>query len=355
MKRFFLWLLLVLDRLSLWIETMTNMYYTPSGVPATQNRGSSLAIRAEFAAIQAGFDAVGNLLSYGASGSTFNVAVGNAALSATTSGIQNTAVGSEAMDSLTTGSGNTAVGRSALGALVGGVSNVAVGDGALPNASSSNNCVAVGGGAGFQQSSGSSHVFVGGQAGYSNFNGSENTFVGYRACYGSVGSRNTAVGQGAGYGTGSGALTTGDNNTLIGYRALPSAAVVNNEFTLGNSSVATLRCQVTSITSLSDERDKTAISDLSFGLDFIASLRPVAFTWDTRDGAKVGVRSSGFLAQDLKAAQDKAGAAEVLRLVYEENPDKLEASYGHLIPVLVKAIQELKAEVDSLRLQPNGQ
>ena len=30
---------------------------------------------------------------------------------------------------------------------------------------------------------------------------------------------------------------------------------------------------------------------------------------------------------------------------YDENPDKLEATYGRLIPVLVKAIQELRQEI----------
>ena len=37
------------------------------------------------------------------------------------------------------------------------------------------------------------------------------------------------------------------------------------------------------------------------------------------------------------------------RLFNEENPEKLEASYGKLLPVLVKAIQELSSEVKSLK------
>jgi len=35
-------------------------------------------------------------------------------------------------------------------------------------------------------------------------------------------------------------------------------------------------------------------------------------------------------------------------LVYESNPEKLEASYGKLVPILVKAIQELTAKVEAL-------
>jgi hypothetical protein len=33
------------------------------------------------------------------------------------------------------------------------------------------------------------------------------------------------------------------------------------------------------------------------------------------------------------------------------NPDKLEAKAGNLVPVLVKAIQELSAKVDALEAQ----
>mgnify|MGYP001605682478 FL=1 len=153
---------------------------------------------------------------------------------------------------------------------------------------------------------------------------------------------NTAFGAAAGN-----TLTTGSNDTFVGYDAQPSAVGASNEITLGNSSIATLRCQVTSITALSDIRDKTDIVPLTTGLSTVMALNPVRFTWNMRDGGKVGVKDSGFIAQDLQTVDD-----EWLRLVYAENPEKLEASYGRLIPVLVKAIQELKAEVDLLRNQP---
>ena len=67
-------------------------------------------------------------------------------------------------------------------------------------------------------------------------------------------------------------LTTGDNNLILGNTATPSAITVDNEITLGNSSISTLRCAVTSITSLSDERDKSDIKDLEYGLAFIDAL-----------------------------------------------------------------------------------
>ena len=74
------------------------------------------------------------------------------------------------------------------------------------------------------------------------------------------------------------------------------------------------------------------------------------FKWQTREGvpAKDGTERAGFTAQQLKSAQTDA-AADYMNLVYESNPDKLEASYGNLIPVLVQAIKELSTQVKQLQ------
>jgi hypothetical protein len=36
-------------------------------------------------------------------------------------------------------------------------------------------------------------------------------------------------------------------------------------------------------------------------------------------------------------------------MVLDDNPDKLEASYGKLVPILVKAVQELSTEITALK------
>jgi len=107
-----------------------------------------------------------------------------------------------------------------------------------------------------------------------------------------------------------------------------------------------LRAQVTSITSLSDRRDKTNIIPIGEGLAFIKELNPVSFTWNTRDKAKVGIKSAGFIAQELLALQKQSAIGDNLDLVSENNPEKLEARYNNLLPVIVKAIQEESAEKD---------
>ena len=149
-------------------------------------------------------------------------------------------------------------------------------------------------------------------------------------------------------------MTTGTNCTALGYYAQASAVGITNEITLGNSSVATLRCQVTSITALSDERDKTNIIDSPVGLNFINDIRPVLFDWARRDGEKLGEKGFGFVAQQLDSVQQKYNAEEYLNLVYKSNPDKLEATPANMFPAMVKAIQELSAEVDKLRATLNA-
>ena len=146
-----------------------------------------------------------------------------------------------------------------------------------------------------------------------------------------------------------GSNQSGTNNTIIGRGAQPSTTSVSNEITLGDGSISTLRCQVTSITSLSDARDKKDVEDANIGLDFINDLIPVKFVWDTRDGAKKDIKEVGFIAQELDEVQQKHGVEDHLQLVLKNNPDKLEASQGKLIPILVQAIKDLKKELDELK------
>ena len=188
-------------------------------------------------------------------------------------------------------------------------------------------------------------VFIGAEAAKSLNDGTGSVFIGYQSgTLASTSLYNTFVGDNSGSN-----LTAGTNNTAIGYNANPATATTSNSITLGNSSVTTLRCAVTSITSLSDVRDKKDVAPIELGLDFVKELNPVKFVWDDRnEEGKHDVADSGFIAQDLKALEDKYEVADVLKLVYDENPEKLEASYGRLIPVLVQAIKDLAAKVETL-------
>lgn len=248
----------------------------------------------------------------GAGASSTNVAVGSGSLDVNTSGVDNVSIGALAMLANTSGQRNTAVGRGALGNNINGSSNVAVGRLSLSVAASGSTNVAIGSSALTALESGSSNVAIGASADASKISGS--------------------------------------NCITIGNSASGSTTTISDEITLGNSSITALRCAVQTISSLSDARDKDEIVTLPLGLSFINSLNPVAFTWKTREGAKRdGKRDCGFIAQDLLKAQEDCGEAEMLNLVLQNNPDKLEASYGRLMPVVVQALKEASAEIEKLK------
>jgi hypothetical protein len=229
---------------------------------------------------------------------------------------------------------NTAVGYVALGGLTTGIGNTSVGDSSAQNVSTGSANTLIGAGAGNFITTGSSNTCLGNAAG---------------GTLDAISSTNTMIGNATG--TLTSGFITGQGNTCIGSGASPSAAGVSFEFTLGNW-VNVLRCQQTSITSLSDARDKKEIEELPIGLDFVKGLKPVKFVWDDRDeNGRHDIKDFGFIAQDLKKSQEDAELEDTLKLVYESNPEKLEASYGKLIPILVKAIQDLSAKVEALEAQ----
>ena len=271
--------------------------------------------------------AIGSLALNGASGSTTadnNTAVGYKALYTATTGANNTALGFEAGKSISTGIQNVFVGSNAGDATDGGTNNVGVGHGAL-----SANC------------------------------GGSNTGIGHQALSVCTANNNTAVGQNAQVLVTSGAqntslgayalqtTTTGTYNIGIGYNSNSSSSTASGQCTLGDGNISNLRCNDQSISSLSDSRDKTDVIDSPYGLDFINTVRPVQFKWESRDGnVKDGSTRIGFIAQELLAATD--GNNAILDLVLDDNPDKLEAKYGNLLPIAIQAIQELSAQVDAL-------
>ena len=319
-----------------------------------------------------------------------NVILGSQAAPATTSGSYQVIIGWNAGLSTTSNGSSVIIGYDA-GKLVNANTSVMIGAKAARSLSGSygfhtivggNACYltssgnyhsAFGYGALFLQTTGSRQTAIGYRSLYSLSTANDNTALGYQSGYSITGSGNTVIGSNSAY-SGTNNLTSGSNNILIGHNSAASAATVSNEITLGNSSISTLRCAVTSITSLSDERDKSNIKDLSYGLDFIDSLQPREFVWDNRLETKLqqvkdengddvfdennegvfeevefysnnkGKKDFGFIAQEVQSLDD-----DTLRLVYDKNPEKLEISYGKLVPILVKAIQELKAEIETLK------
>ena len=85
-------------------------------------------------------------------------------------------------------------------------------------------------------------------------------------------------------------------------------------------------------------------------MDFLREVRPVKFTWNMRDGAKVGQRETGFIAQELRSVLDNSDIKPWLSDMILANADdsRLEAAPGKLLPLMVRAIQELEARIIAL-------
>ena len=284
---------------------------------------------------------------YNATDETDCVAIGYNALYTSTAS-ENTAVGSYSGMSISSGVGNTSLGFNALKSATTARFSVALGYNAMTGAATSDRNVAIGYYCGYQNTSGGDNVFVGAWCAASATTAVDNVLVGRGAGYDvTSGASNTCIGHSAGN-SGTNDITTGSNNTLIGHDAAASSATVSNEITLGDSNITSLRCQVQTISSLSDARDKTDIVDSPDGLKLINLLRPRKFTWAMRQASENdGKTELGFIAQELdEALGDKN---DYIHAVSKNNPDKLEVSYGRLIPVLVKAIQELTIEVETLK------
>jgi len=316
-------------------------------------------------------------------GGNKNVAVGFNAMKQVTTGNNNIAIGYEAMEDNTDDTGNVAIGHRALKAIIGTNQtgyNVGIGHQASENLTTGRRNF-FGGWAGGQCTTGDDNIALGYLSLYGNITGKGNVSIGYASMLASSpageDSYNTCVGHEAGFNIGSGkhntvlgaiagkTVTTGDNNTVVGYGASVSAAGIDNEVTLGDSNVTALRCAVNSITLISDERDKKDIVDIEYGLDYVNTLQPRQWTWDHRPEVKTsytlgedgkiaseetyevtssrkGTKDVGFVAQELQGIDN-----DFLKLVNDANPDKLQASWVQLVPVLVKAVQELKEQLDN--------
>lgn len=197
------------------------------------------------------------------------------------------------------------------------------------------------------QTNGHSNTVMGHYAGYNINTGDHNVGVGYYAGEDiTTGTGNVCIGSYTGSGSGT---VTGSYNVMLGWDAEPASSSDNWSITLGNSSITSLRCNVQSISSLSDQRDKTSIEDLDLGLDFINAMRPVSFAWNRRDGTWLGRKEVGFIAQELHEVEMDFNSTDKTRLVSYADPSKLEATPMNTYPILVKAIQELSAKVDSLQ------
>jgi hypothetical protein len=239
------------------------------------------------------------------------------ALTANTTGAGNTVVGRIAGDAITTANSNCCFGNSAGGALTTGHSNITIGE------SSANATVAL-------------------------TTGAANTVIGHEA-------RTAAAGT--------------NTSNVIGYQV---TGVGNDNTTFGiGTNDSNIAAGATTITAPSDGRLKEDIQDEEIGLDFINDLRPVTFRWkkekdcpshmrvykeNSEERVMNGKYNHGFIAQEVKKVIDNHNLKDGFDMWTEDELDgRQRVGEAALMPLMVKAVQELSAKVEELESKLNGE
>ena len=263
-------------------------------------------------------------------------------------GNRNVLIGNEAGKLLSRGDGNVAIGEYTLDGTSHANKNTAVGWQALTSMDVSSdtdtNNTAVGFAAGGSVTSGAGNTLVGHTAGDTLTTGGENTIVGHACDVASNDNTNNVI---IGHDL---TATDKDNAVFIGNNTNHIENDFNADATWNYSS---------------DERQKKDIKDDTLGLEFINDLRPVTYkhkspsefpkewsAYDADDKEPMGGDKTihGLIAQEVKQSLDNQGVDTFGGWsVGDDGRQRISAE--KMVMPLIKAVQELSAEVKSLKQQ----
>jgi hypothetical protein len=320
-----------------------------------------------------------------------------------TTGTANSALGFSALQSNTTGSSNTAIGQNALLLDTTGQFNTAVGRNAGYNTTTGTENLYLGYYAGYSNSTGENNSYIGPEAGYATTT-SNNTFVGVSSGAAiTSGAKNTILGRYSGNQGGldirgssnNVVLSDGDGNvrqyinssggvfwgmgqadytngvsmtsdaTYIFFQTFNSKPLVFNNLgnsilmpgvygnTNANAANMFIGTDGTLYRSVSSEKYKTDIQTASYGLADVMNLRAVTYRSKSSiskndAGEETTVNASehvfgGLIAEEVHSA----GLTQFVQYAEDGTPDAL--SYGHMVSLAFKAIQEQQAIIESLK------
>jgi len=326
-----------------------------------------------------------------------NTAIGYASLSKNTTGTSNTALGWAALEVNTTASNNVAVGHAAARSNTTGTRIIAIGYGALDAQDTENDNIAIGYNAMTTNNAGAeNNIAIGNYALDAALTGDRNVVIGHYAMTSATGAlEDTVIGDYAGEGITTGAYNTcigknsgnhtatlvnGSQNVLIGSYCHTSAGDSDAANGLGHGISAEagyttvgngandIRAAHGNVTwaTVSDERVKKDITDSTAGLSVINDLRPRTFKYKNKgdipeafdayeEGSTETFKNTftnhGFIAQEVKEVVDNHPELKDGFKMWDirENTGQQEVGEAAIIPILVKAIQELSAEIEILK------
>jgi hypothetical protein len=124
-------------------------------------------------------------------------------------------------------------------------------------------------------------------------------------------------------------------------------AIRNDNSTVGSISVSG---STTSYNTSSDYRLKENVVDMTGALDRVEQLQPKRFNFISNAETTV----DGFIAHEIKSVIPEAVFGEKDAVDDEGNPDYQGIDQSKIVPLLVGAIKELKAEIETLKSQINS-
>jgi hypothetical protein len=338
---------------------------------------------------------------------TNNTAVGSTTMAVNTvTGAQNTTVGVISQRNLSSGASNSSLGYASLYTNTTGAQNTAIGDSSLYNNTTASNNTAVGYQAGYTNATGIRNVYIGNLTGYT-ATSDYNTMVGSQAGQlTTTGTLNTFIGVGSGS-----QITTGSKNSILGgfggnsggldirtasnYIVLADGDgtprgifdnsgnwIVGTTSAFTGTKVSVVQPAATTVMALqstgsdysgminfyaangtikgsvgatpttvayntsSDYRLKDNIAPMTGALDTVAKLKPVTYTWKVN-----GSNGQGFIAHELQEVVPDCVTGEKDAVDEDGNikPQGIDTSF--LVATLTAAIQELKAELDTVKAE----
>ena len=317
----------------------------------------------------------------------FNSVLGYQAGVADTTGNGFVAIGYQSMLNNTTGSDSTSVGYQSLAANTTGGSNVAIGSRALYSNTTASYNTAVGYQAGYANTTGTGNVFLGFSAGLATTTGNYNTLIGRSAGLAlTTGLGNTFVGGYNASTGGSGAeITTGTKNTILGTYTGNQGGLdirtASNYIVLSDGD-GNPRIYVTNTGTMVLNGDGAGGATFYCLGTYNATTASGANVWVRNDGAFLRSTSALKYKQDVRNLEsmdinklrpvryksncehddqtkdhlgliaDEAAESGFEELVTRGAEGEVEGfQYERLTVVLLKSLQELKAEVDFLKQQ----
>jgi len=303
---------------------------------------------------------------------TENIAIGSYALDSTTDQAKTgtIAIGHQSLTNLNAGDNNTAIGYKSLTEHQDQDNNTVLGYNVASNTNGShcadNTFIGTNTANGSWAGTARYNTAVGMESMYGDMDGAEyNTALGKSALRALVsGDNNLALGNNAGE-----AITTGSNNVLVGYDSEASAVGASNQIVIGASTTGLgdnyavignaniTRLYVASdgagvlyangTIQTSDERLKENIEDSDLGLEFINKIRPVSYNYinDKQDGKT----KYGIIAQEVQEVLKESSNEDFAGI--KDSDEYLGADYNQFVAPLIKAVQELSAEVKQLKQQ----